>query len=110
MPINKVGKRVLYIKLLVNRNNHDELEGSGFYSEYFRDIFLYASSVDSRGLDETVEILGETTLRPLFTDEEMELSEMMIRFELEDLAMRPDQEPLLVEQIHAAAYRKHNLI
>ena len=29
----------------------------------------------------------------------------MLRYELEDLAMRPDQEPLLVEQIHAAAYR-----
>jgi hypothetical protein len=29
----------------------------------------------------------------------------MFRYELEDLAMRPDQEPLLVEQIHAAAYR-----
>jgi hypothetical protein len=29
----------------------------------------------------------------------------LLRYELEDLAMRPDQEPLLVEQIHAAAYR-----
>ena len=27
------------------------------------------------------------------------------RFELEDLSMRPDPEPLLVEKIHAAAYR-----
>ena len=35
-------------------------------------------------------------------------SEMMIRFELEDLAMRPDPEPLLVEKIHAAAYRFAN--
>ena len=33
---------------------------------------------------------------------------MMIRFELEDLAMRPDPEPLLVEKIHAAAYRFAN--
>jgi len=74
-----------------------------------RDIFLYASSVDSRGLEETVEVLGEVTLRPLFTPEEMEIAEMMIRFELEDLAMRPDQEPLLVEQIHAAAYRGNTL-
>jgi len=74
-----------------------------------RDIFLYAASVDSRGLEETLEILGETVLRPRFTSEEMEMSEMMIRFELEDLSMRPDQEPLLVEQIHAAAYRDNTL-
>lgn len=74
-----------------------------------RDIFLYASSVDSRGLEETVDILGEVVLRPLFTQEEMDLSEQMIRFELEDLSMRPDPEPLLVEKIHAAAYRGNTL-
>jgi len=74
-----------------------------------RDIFFYAASVDSRGLEETVDILGEVVLRPQFTDEELELSEMRIKFELEDLAMRPDQEPLLVEQIHAAAYRGNTL-
>ena len=44
-----------------------------------RDIFLYASSVDSRGLEETVDILGEVVLRPLFTQEEMDISEQMIR-------------------------------
>ena len=38
-----------------------------------RDIFLYASSVDSRGLDETVEILGEVVLRPLFQPEQLQL-------------------------------------
>jgi len=74
-----------------------------------RDIFFYAASVDSRGLEETLDILGEVVLRPLFTDEELELSEMRMKFELEDLAMRPDQEPLLVEQIHAAAYRGNTL-
>jgi len=74
-----------------------------------RDIFLYAASVDSRGLEQTLDILGEVVLRPTFTDDELQLSEMMIKFELEDLAMRPDQEPLLVEQIHAAAYRGNTL-
>ena len=33
----------------------------------------------------------------------------LIRYELEDLEMKPDQEPLLVEQIHAAAF-KHNTL
>jgi hypothetical protein len=44
-----------------------------------RDTFLYASSVDSRGLDETMEILGEVVLRPLFTKEELNTCQMIIR-------------------------------
>ena len=28
-----------------------------------------------------------------------------VRYELEDIAMRPDQETLLLEKIHAAAYK-----
>ena len=74
-----------------------------------RDTFLYAASVDSRGLDPTVEILGEVVLRPQFSPEELEMCEMTIRYELEDISMRPDQEPLLVEKIHAAAFKNNTL-
>lgn len=74
-----------------------------------RDTFLYAASVDSRGLDTTLEVLGDVVLRPLFNPEEMDMVENAIRFELEDIAMRPDQEPLLVEQIHAAAFKNNTL-
>ncbi|KAM5300393.1 mitochondrial-processing peptidase subunit alpha isoform 3-T3 [Ctenodactylus gundi] len=38
-------------------------------------------------------------------DEEMEMTRMAVQFELEDLNMRPDPEPLLTEMIHKAAYR-----
>ena len=38
-----------------------------------RDTFLYAASVDSRGLDATVEILGEVVLRPQITDDELKM-------------------------------------
>jgi len=74
-----------------------------------RDTFLYAASVDSRGLEPTLEVLGDVVLRPQFSPEEMEMCELAIRYELEDIEMRPDQEPLLVEQIHAAAF-KHNTL
>ena len=46
-----------------------------------RDTFLYAASVDSRGLEPTVEILGEVVLRPQFSPEELEMCEMTIRWE-----------------------------
>ena len=46
-----------------------------------RDTFLYAASVDNRGLEQTIEVLGDVVLRPQFTPEEMEFCEMAIRWE-----------------------------
>jgi processing peptidase subunit alpha len=74
-----------------------------------RDTFLYAASVDSRGLEATVEILGDVVLRPQITDDELELTRLAISYELEDANMRPDQDPLLVEAIHAAAFSGNTL-
>ncbi|MEQ2209870.1 hypothetical protein XENOCAPTIV_005072 [Xenoophorus captivus] len=39
----------------------------------------------------------------LHADEEVEMTRMAVRFELEDLNMRPDPEPLLTEMIHAVS-------
>ena len=44
-----------------------------------RDTFLYAASVDNRGLEQTIEVLGDVVLRPQFSPEEMEFCEMAIR-------------------------------
>lgn len=44
------------------------------------------------------------TLKFCFSsDEEIEMTRMAVRFELEDLNMRPDPEPLLTEMIHAVS-------
>uniref|UniRef100_A0A2K6U0V7 Peptidase, mitochondrial processing subunit alpha n=1 Tax=Saimiri boliviensis boliviensis TaxID=39432 RepID=A0A2K6U0V7_SAIBB len=42
-------------------------------------------------------------------DEEVEMTRMAVQFELEDLNMRPDPEPLLTEMIHEAAYRENTV-
>ncbi|CAM9667286.1 unnamed protein product [Bubo scandiacus] len=70
-----------------------------------RDTIMYAVSADTRGLDTVVNLLADVALQPRLSDEEIEMTRMAIRFELEDLNMRPDPEPLLTEMIHAAAYR-----
>uniref|UniRef100_A0A8C6ES96 Mitochondrial-processing peptidase subunit alpha n=1 Tax=Marmota marmota marmota TaxID=9994 RepID=A0A8C6ES96_MARMA len=70
-----------------------------------RDTTMYAVSADSKGLDTVVGLLAEVTLHPRLTDEEIEMTRMAVQFELEDLNMRPDPEPLLTEMIHEAAYR-----
>lgn len=47
------------------------------------------------------EALYQTVLAD--ADEEIEMTKMAVRFELEDLNMRPDPEPLLTEMIHAVS-------
>ncbi|XP_057404581.1 mitochondrial-processing peptidase subunit alpha isoform X1 [Balaenoptera acutorostrata] len=74
-----------------------------------RDTTMYAVSADSKGLDTVVGLLADVVLHPRLTDEEIELARMAVRFELEDLSMRPDPEPLLTEMIHEAAYRENTV-
>ncbi|TRY87319.1 hypothetical protein DNTS_034014 [Danionella cerebrum] len=69
------------------------------------DTTLYAVSAEVKGLDTVVSLLSDAVLQPRLLDEEIEMARMAVRFELEDLNMRPDPEPLLTEMIHAAAYR-----
>ncbi|KAM3825389.1 mitochondrial-processing peptidase subunit alpha isoform 1-T1 [Vipera latastei] len=73
------------------------------------DTTMYAVSADSRGLDPMVSLLADVVLQPRLSDEEIEMTRMAVRFELQDLNMRPDPEPLLTEMIHAAAYRENTV-
>ncbi|MGH0122823.1 UNVERIFIED_CONTAM: hypothetical protein FKN15_008253 [Acipenser sinensis] len=70
-----------------------------------RDTTMYAVSAEVKGLETVVNLLSDVVLQPRLTDDEIEMTRMAVRFELEDLNMRPDPEPLLTEMIHAAAYR-----
>jgi len=45
-----------------------------------RDTFLYAASVDSRGLEAAVEIIADVVLRPQLTDQEIDFAKNAIRF------------------------------
>ncbi|XP_032722093.1 mitochondrial-processing peptidase subunit alpha isoform X2 [Lontra canadensis] len=70
---------------------------------------MYAVSADSKGLDTVVGLLADVVLHPRLTDEEIEMTRMAVQFELEDLNMRPDPEPLLTEMIHEAAYQENTV-
>lgn len=74
-----------------------------------RDTLIYASSIDSRGLDAIVEILSEAIFQPKITEEELDLARRTIAYELEDISRKPEQEPLVMEQIHKAAYGSNTL-
>jgi processing peptidase subunit alpha len=74
-----------------------------------RDTFIYAASADSRGLDAVTKVLAEVVLRPQLKPEEVDIARQAILFELESLHMRPEQEPILMDMIHAAAFRDNTL-
>lgn len=74
-----------------------------------RDTFVYAASVDSRGLEAVTRVLSEVVLRPQLQDFEVDMARQAVLFELESLNMRPEQEPLLMDMIHAAAYHDNTL-
>uniref|UniRef100_A0A8C2LPN4 Mitochondrial-processing peptidase subunit alpha n=1 Tax=Cricetulus griseus TaxID=10029 RepID=A0A8C2LPN4_CRIGR len=52
---------------------------------------------------------SDQTLVWILADEEIEMTRMTVQFELEDLNMRPDPEPLLTEMIHEAAFRENTV-
>uniref|UniRef100_A0A8D3ADM2 Mitochondrial-processing peptidase subunit alpha n=1 Tax=Scophthalmus maximus TaxID=52904 RepID=A0A8D3ADM2_SCOMX len=74
-----------------------------------RDTTMYAVSAEVKGLDTVVSLLSDAVLQPRLLDDEIEMTKMVVRFELEDLNLRPDPEPLLTEMIHAAAYRSNTV-
>lgn len=106
-----------------------------FFALLCRDVATYAVSAEAKSLDTVVSLLADAVLHPrmlgesgftvagdvrrqcvtcnpdnvncvrLPTDEEIEMTRMAIRFELEDINMRPDPEPLLEEMIHAVSGR-----
>ncbi|XP_038637763.1 mitochondrial-processing peptidase subunit alpha isoform X2 [Scyliorhinus canicula] len=74
-----------------------------------RDTTMFAVSAEVKGLETMVNLLADVVLHPRLTDEELEMTRLSVSFELEDLQMRPDPEPLLTEMIHAAAYRDNTV-
>ncbi|EZA48849.1 hypothetical protein DMN91_004883 [Ooceraea biroi] len=74
-----------------------------------RDTFVYAASAERRGLDIVTQVLGDIVLRPQITEEEVQNARQTVQFELESLHTRPEQEPILMDMIHAAGYRHNTL-
>lgn len=80
-----------------------ETHGGICDSQASRDTFIYATSAYSTGVDDVVNLLAEVTLRPLITEEEVEIARQTVGFELESLIMRPEQEILLTDMIHSVS-------
>lgn len=96
------------------QNNDDftqELEKFGGMADCssFRDAIIYGASCFTSGLPTVMKVLSEGVLQPRLTDQEIEEQKMVVQFELENIEMRPDPEPVLTDMIHAAAFRDNTL-
>ncbi|CAL1293081.1 unnamed protein product [Larinioides sclopetarius] len=74
-----------------------------------RDTLIYAASANSKSLDPVISLLSEAVLRPRLSDEEINKARQTIQFELEDIEMRQEQDQLMMELIHKAAYNNNTL-
>jgi processing peptidase subunit alpha len=74
-----------------------------------RDTLIYAASIDTRGLETIVHVLSDAVFQPQVTNEELDLVRQTIRFELEDIDRKPDQEQILLDMLHDAAYGPNTL-
>ncbi|KAL5012459.1 hypothetical protein ScPMuIL_011010 [Solemya velum] len=74
-----------------------------------RDTLIYAISAETKGLASVINILSEVVLHSNITHEELEDTRSAIGFELESLELNPNPEMLLMEMVHAAAFRDNTL-
>lgn len=74
-----------------------------------RDTMIYAASAERLGLNTVTQLLGDIVLRPKLTEEEVSVARQTVQFELESLLTRPEQEVLITDMIHAAAYGNSTL-
>ncbi|CAB3237146.1 unnamed protein product [Arctia plantaginis] len=99
---HKYATRDVMLKELERHGGICDCQGS-------RDTTVYATSADSKGLEAVTQVLAEVTLRPQLSEEEIESARQAVAFELETLSMRPEQETILMDMIHGAAYKKNTL-
>lgn len=91
--------------ILLTMEKHE----GAFDCQASRDTFIYAASAERKGISAVTQVLADIVLRPQITEEELNIARQTIEFEIESLMTRPEQEPVLLDMIHAAAYRDNTL-
>ena len=74
-----------------------------------RDVTIYGTSADYRGVETAVDVLSDCILRPLVNDSELMTARGAIAAELETLDMSPTHDVKMAEWAHQAAYNSNTL-
>lgn len=80
-----------------------------FYFYISRDTTVYAISTEVHGVERLMRLLADVVLRPQITEEELQNAKQTVQYEIEDMQMRPEQEMIILEMIHAAAWNNNTL-
>jgi processing peptidase subunit alpha len=86
-----------------------ERHGGMLDCQYHRDTIMYGATGYSSNCSSIIKLLSEAVFRPVITDDEMLTTRERVAFELEDVDMKLDPEPILTELIHLAAFRENTL-
>ena len=65
---------------------------------------IYAASINTEKLEGFIELIADSIFQPSLNDEDIQLAKMGIDYEIQDINLRPDAEPLSTETIHAVSY------
>jgi len=74
-----------------------------------RDVVLYAASANRKYVDNIIKVLADVVLRPRITEDEVMAARKAILFEHDTLMIRPEQDQLLENLVHMAAYQGNTL-
>ncbi|CAB3996867.1 mitochondrial-processing peptidase subunit alpha-like [Paramuricea clavata] len=89
--------------------NELEKHGGNADCQSFRDAIVYATSTFTEGLHTVMNILSDGIFRQNIDDDLVSRQKEVVEFELENLELSPDPEPILTDLIHAAGYRNNTL-
>lgn len=81
-----------------------------FDCQIARDFIIYAVSGLRSNMERLMHALADTVLRARITEEEVQMAERSIRFELQALQRAPPVEPLINELLHSTAFRGNNTL
>lgn len=76
---------------------------------FLRDTTVYAISTEVEGVESLMRLLADVVLRPDITEEELQNAKQTVQYEQEDMQMRPEQEMIILEMLHAAAWNNNTL-
>jgi len=78
--------------------------GGMYESLHFKDVAVFIVSCLPDGLDTATDILSQTLLHSNFSSNDIEAARESIACEIEMFKMGADQEPIVTDLVHAAAY------
>jgi processing peptidase subunit alpha len=74
-----------------------------------RDTTVFAISTEVRGVERMMHLLADVLFYPSISEDDLSSARTAAIYEMEDMQMKPEQEAVLLEMIHAAAWGNQTL-